>query len=1027
MRRIRVILLLVIFCFNIIFLPQYASAYQYKDIKVLTNDKIKKMEKCIEENMNKGKIPGLALSIVQDQKTIYKKNFGYSNIEKKQQVDNNTLFEIGSNSKALTALAILKLEKQKKIDLDKNVDKYIEGLTFRFNGEEVHITIREFLCQTSGIPFKTIDMIPKSNESNSLSKTVEMLKGISLDNKPGEIFEYATINYDVLGLIIEKITGRTYEEYMKEEIFKELGLNNTYIDNNHKIDTNMANGYKINFLRQHKYEAPIYKGNVPAGYIKSNIDDMCRWLRIQMNPEIVNNDWKNIIQKSHETNKDILPEPNGSSYNCGWYIMDVNKGDIFHGGNNPNYSSYIIFNPTDKIGVVALSNSNSEYTTDIVKKINNIINDKTEDISKITDMNKDIDIISIVIITISVSIIVATIVFMLICIKEIINKVRIFKSSGKKTIIQGIISLIFMIGVSYSIYLIPNILYGGLSWNFVSVWLPNSVIIALYTLYAAIWIVYIYIIIISLYKSDKDKSILALTLLSLVSGVGNAIIIFTINISLNSNNNQKIRLLIYFTLGIVLYVYGQKIMRVKMIEVANNIVFSKRMKIATCLLRSSFSKFEALEPGTIQATLNNDTEVISNTVNFLIGGLTSAITLICCFSYLAFVNIYALLFALGIISFIASIYFMAGRYADKIWDEARTIQNVFFGFIDSLIQGIKELNLSKNRREEFEKDMEKSCVEYKEKRTVAALAFANMFVIGELLFTMAIGIITLVFPLFLKSLTAIDITTYVFILLYMTGPVHGILDVIPALVNVKISFDRIGKLLNDIESSQEERNEIYNLDNNVNLKLNAVRYNYSSDDENGFKIGPISYEFKSGEVTFITGGNGSGKSTLGKLITGLYNPSEGCITLNNKKVSGRELNESYSTVFSDFYLFNKLYGINYKTKQEEIYKYINILQLEDKVEIVNGKFNTIKLSTGQKKRLALLVSYLEDRPIYFFDEWAADQDPEFRKFFYETLLPELKQNGKCVIAVTHDEHYFKCADKVLKLQFGELIENICNI
>lgn len=132
------------------------------------------------------------------------------------------------------------------------------------------------------------------------------------------------------------------------------------------------------------------------------------------------------------------------------------------------------------------------------------------------------------------------------------------------------------------------------------------------------------------------------------------------------------------------------------------------------------------------------------------------------------------------------------------------------------------------------------------------------------------------------------------------------------------------------------------------------------------------------------------------------------------------MNGSYSTVFADFYLFDKLYGISYEGKETEIQRYLEILQLSDKVQIQDGKFSTTKLSTGQKKRLALLVTYLEDRYIYLFDEWATDQDPEFRLFFYDSLLPELKFKGKCVIAVTHDDRYFNLADRVIKMDLDKM-------
>jgi len=204
-------------------------------------------------------------------------------------------------------------------------------------------------------------------------------------------------------------------------------------------------------------------------------------------------------------------------------------------------------------------------------------------------------------------------------------------------------------------------------------------------------------------------------------------------------------------------------------------------------------------------------------------------------------------------------------------------------------------------------------------------------------------------------------------------------------------------------------------------KRETRKTNYIQGEETKFKVGPINYEFNSGEVIFITGGNGSGKSTFAKLLTGLYSPTSGSLIMNGNTVSPNILNEYYSAIFNDFFLFEKLYGVDYTEKENEIKNYLNILQLDEKVEVVNGQFSTTKLSTGQKKRLALLVSYLDDRPIYVFDEWTADQDPEFRLFFYSNLLPDLQNNGKCIIAVTHDDRYFSFADKVIKMDMGKII------
>lgn len=1008
---------------SIVLLPLkgYALDNESGDINYLSNDEKLKIEKFIEENMNKGKIPGLSVTLVKEDKTVYKKGFGYSDIESQEAVDSKTLFEIGSNSKAFTALGILNLQKSGQIKLEDEVTKYIPWLKVSHKGKEASITIEQLLYHTSGIPFKAIDKIPVSDEDNALEETVKTLIGIELDSEPGESFQYTTINYDVLGLVIEKVTGESYEKYIEENILEPMALNNTYMYKDQSISENMAKGYMFEGLRLHVYDAPIYRGNKPAGYIISNGEDMAKWLKIQMGSSNDSKFDEKIIGESHEANRRVAPLGDGSSYAGGWFVYQKGGGEISHGGNNPNYSSFIVFRPEEKVGISVLSNSNSQYTQYICQGINEILQGETYN-KDIKDLNKSVDKISIFTVIIASLIIFSTIFFMGKGLKETFNKERVLSKKGIKSILKLSVSLIFMLGLSYSIYLIPYILYRGVTWRFVFVWLPKTVKIALYLVYASIWTIYIYSIFISFYKKEGDKSILILAILSIASGFGNALIIFTINMAINSENNMKIKLLVYFVLGIILYVYGQKIVRGKLIEVTNGIVYAKRMEVVRSILKAPYKRFEEIEKGRIESTLNNDTETISRFANIIIGGITSAITLICCFMYLGFISIYALLLSIVIILLIASIYYLVGRYANRIGEESRDLQNIFFKFINDLIGGFKELSLNEKKKNEFEEDMEMSCDKYRVKRGQSALAFANMFVIGELLFTLAIGAIAIVFPLILKNLETVNVTSYVFILLYMTGPVHGILDTIPNLIDVRISVKRINSLLQEITSLQDKNaNEIeLNDEGKINLKLNEIEYAYDKNDERSFKVGPISYEFNSKEIIFITGGNGSGKSTLAKLITGLYKPSKGKITLNNIKVTEKSLSENFSTVFGDFYLFDKLYGIDYKDKKKEIKKYLEILQLDRKVEIKDGKFSTTKLSTGQKKRLALLVTYLEDRPIYLFDEWAADQDPEFRLFFYDTILPELKSKGKCVIAVTHDDRYFNLADKVIKMEVGKI-------
>jgi putative ATP-binding cassette transporter len=192
-----------------------------------------------------------------------------------------------------------------------------------------------------------------------------------------------------------------------------------------------------------------------------------------------------------------------------------------------------------------------------------------------------------------------------------------------------------------------------------------------------------------------------------------------------------------------------------------------------------------------------------------------------------------------------------------------------------------------------------------------------------------------------------------------------------------------------------------------------------------FSVGPLNLTIKPGETLFIVGGNGSGKSTFVKLLSGLYYPVTGCIYLDNKEIdytNYQEYRELFSIIFTDFYLFDKLYGLPTIDK-ERVKTLLQMMELDNKTNYLEaGKFSNINLSTGQKKRLALVVALLEDRPIYLFDEWAADQDPHFKKYFYEIILKNLKQQKKTIIVVTHDDKYFETADRILKMEYGQLVE-----
>jgi putative ATP-binding cassette transporter len=209
------------------------------------------------------------------------------------------------------------------------------------------------------------------------------------------------------------------------------------------------------------------------------------------------------------------------------------------------------------------------------------------------------------------------------------------------------------------------------------------------------------------------------------------------------------------------------------------------------------------------------------------------------------------------------------------------------------------------------------------------------------------------------------------------------------------------------------------------LELVGVTHTYYQEkDDTHFTLGPINLTFQPGEVVFLIGGNGSGKSTLAKIVSGLYPPDMGEIRLDGELISDKNRDnyrQLFAAVFSDFFVFETLLGLEHPDLDAQAQEYLAQLHLGHKVKVRDGQLSTIDLSQGQRKRLALLTAYLEDRSFYLFDEWASDQDPHFKEIFYTRILPDLKDRGKAVLVLTHDDHYFHLADRMIKLDYGKLV------
>ena len=977
------------------------------------------IEKKVRELMEEGDIPGLSLVIINGDQPVYVKGFGYADIKEQDPVTPGTLFELCSTSKAFTALAILKLEREGLVNLDDPVSKYLEWFFVTYKGEKHEITVRQVLHQTSGIPFKSIARIPISNADNALEQTVRNLSGYELRRVPGAAFEYATINYDILGAVIEAVTRMSYEDYMTKHIFQPLGLTHTRVGADRK-DPLMSTGYRISFFSPREYEAPVYRGNNPAGYIVSNGRDMARWLQFHMG--LLETDMQPLMEKSHQPDKSVMPIRNMSSYAMGWHVYQFGSDLIEHPGGNPNYTTHVAFRPEEKKGVVVLANSNSAYTPHIANVALELArgNPMPEEFTPGRTYDGMGSLVSL-----------ALLIYMLLVVFYLGSiMIDFFKGSrqfepitwGK--LVRLVVTFLLFLPFAFGVYLLP-LAWGNLPWEVAAVWTSTSFNVAAILMLAAMGASYITSLFSSLFpmKNQYKKSIPLVVVLSLLSGGANAVVIFLITSSLFSD--IKLVYQVYFyALAFFIYILGRKIVQTRLTELTFQIVYDLRMRLMEKICLTSYQRFERLDRGRVFATLNDDTGQIANSANIFVGLITSIITSICAFIYLFTIAFWATALTLVVVVIIATLYGFVSGKARALFEDARDTRNVYMGLLNGLLDGFKELSLRHNKKKQYKDDVDETSDRFSKKMSYAIIRFINAFLIGESLLLVILGGVSFAIPRLFPEVTPFTLMSFIMILLYLIGPVNVILNSIPAITQIRVSWNRVKQFEKDVPANidptdireiEPEKNEI------KRITAKGLMFKYESEDEEEpFTIGPLDFEAKRGEITFIIGGNGSGKTTLAKLLTGLYIPEEGYIQIEGKEIEKKQLGEYFSTVFSGFHLFEKLYDVDVSKKEKVADNYIKLLRLKDKVEIKENSFSTIDLSGGQRKRLALLQCYLEDAPIYLFDEVAADQDPEFRKFFYRNLLMRMKEEGKIVIAITHDDHYFDVADRIIKMDMGKI-------
>ena len=441
--------------------------------------------------------------------------------------------------------------------------------------------------------------------------------------------------------------------------------------------------------------------------------------------------------------------------------------------------------------------------------------------------------------------------------------------------------------------------------------------------------------------------------------------------------------------------------------------------------------------GKLAAVLSDDIKTISEALLAFLRVAMHGALVLTCLAYMAWLSWQALVLTLIFLVFGLIGYQLIVVKGQAHLRTARGFYSQMFSHFTTLTGGNKELKLHSRRRnvffsEVFEPTLKNLRDFIYRGNTIynAGRGFAAV------IHFMMIGIIVFGFAYY-NALEMEVLTGFSLCLLYILGPLQSVVDGLIRLDRAKIAVDKVKELGITIAHAKGEE-DIYRegvddpLPEFASIEFKDVVYHYSEEEatyHNRFGLGPLNFSLHPGEVIFITGGNGSGKTTLAKIITGLYAPESGEVLYNGLAINHQNRDayrQSFSAVFLDFHLFDSLLGLEAPDIEEKADKYLKTLQIDHKVEVSGTKLSTVNLSQGQRKRLAMLTAYLEDRSIYVFDEWTANQDPHFREVFYKEIIPELKALGKTVIAITHDDKYFDYGDRVLKLDFGQVEADILN-
>ncbi|MBM3108006.1 cyclic peptide export ABC transporter [Pseudomonas sp. V1] len=515
--------------------------------------------------------------------------------------------------------------------------------------------------------------------------------------------------------------------------------------------------------------------------------------------------------------------------------------------------------------------------------------------------------------------------------------------------------------------------------------------------------------------------------LGIIGGLAVTALLATVNQGLHSEDGMSKGIVLAFVGLCVVALLSSIAADIGTNYVGQHVIAKLRKELGAKVLSAPIEQIERYRTHRLIPVLTHDVDTISDFA-FSFAPLAISLTVVVgCMGYLASLSLPIFFLTLTAIGVGSAIQYVAQRKGLRGFNAAREAEDDLQKHYQAIAEGAKELRIHRPRRHAMLTRNIQGTADHIRDTHVRSI---NIFVIakslGTMLFFVVIGLALTLQSLWPSNDPAV-ISGFVLVLLYMKGPLESLIGNLPIISRAQIAFRRIADLAERFSSP--EPHLLLNAKHSApaaleRLELRNVQYSFPAvPGSDPFTLGPVNLSIAPGEILFIVGENGCGKTTLIKLLLGLYPPHQGQVLVNGKAVDAQSLDDyrqHFTTIFADYFLFEDLMKDG-STLPADAGQYLQRLEIAHKVSVRDGAFTTTDLSTGQRKRLALVSAWLDERPVLVFDEWAADQDPAFRRVFYTELLPDLKRLGKTIIVISHDDRYFDIADHLLRMEAGKVV------